>query len=68
MQAKKAQGNIVAVRTYPTGKDNEAAEKRMLMEAGQLVFPDALLKADDFDVLRPLVSGEDEATWRCCGA
>ncbi|CAE7463314.1 unnamed protein product [Symbiodinium natans] len=37
--------NIVAVRTYPTGKDNEAAEKRMLMEAkmkqrGAAVVPD----------------------------
>eukprot|EP00439_Symbiodinium_sp_Y106_P012060 s2756_g1.t2 len=37
--------NIVAVRTYPTGKDTEAAEKRQLMEAkmkqrGAAVVPD----------------------------
>ncbi|CAE7571025.1 unnamed protein product, partial [Symbiodinium pilosum] len=38
--------NIVAVRTYPTARDNEAAEKRMLMEAkmkqrGAAVVPDS---------------------------
>ena len=64
----------MAVRTYPTGKDNEAAEKRMLMEAGTRLLRHVatharhLKHSTPFGTLWMLRAGKNEAARRCRGA
>ena len=64
-----SQGNIVAVRTYPSIKDQEAQERRALMEAFQGFMSHGTRHSSTLPqeiTHEQPVPGQDEATW--CGS